>query len=100
MPPRTCTTELPPPADWLVKLRNYCSAWLRGGCSAEDLAFGGSNRLIDALFVWGSPDEIAARLTEHRQAGADHVAVQVVTDAPGTFARQAWRALAPEPVPA
>ncbi|MEU9673417.1 TIGR03620 family F420-dependent LLM class oxidoreductase [Streptomyces parvus] len=83
-----------------LKLRNYCSAWLRGGFSAEDLAFGGSNRLIDALFAWGSTDEIAARLAEHRRAGADHVAVQVVTDAPGTFARQAWRALAPELVPA
>ncbi|MFJ5196893.1 TIGR03620 family F420-dependent LLM class oxidoreductase [Streptomyces sp. NPDC088394] len=79
-----------------LKLRNYRSAWLRGGFTTEDLAFGGSNRLIDALFAWGSPDEIAARLTEHRTAGADHVAVQVVTDAPGTFARQAWRELAPE----
>ncbi|WP_330433722.1 TIGR03620 family F420-dependent LLM class oxidoreductase [Streptomyces sp. NBC_00825] len=79
-----------------LKLRNYRSAWLRRGFTTEDLAFGGSNRLIDALFAWGSPDEIAARLTEHRTAGADHVAVQVVTDAPGTFARQAWRDLAPE----
>ncbi|MFD7527874.1 TIGR03620 family F420-dependent LLM class oxidoreductase [Streptomyces sp. NPDC059849] len=79
-----------------LKLRNYRSAWLRGGFTTEDLAFGGSNRLIDALFAWGSPDEIAARLTEHRTAGADHVAVQVVTDAPGAFARQAWRDLAPE----
>ncbi|MCX4870046.1 TIGR03620 family F420-dependent LLM class oxidoreductase [Streptomyces sp. NBC_00257] len=79
-----------------LKLRNYRSAWLRRGFTTEDLAFGGSNRLIDALFAWGSPDENAARLTEHRTAGADHVAVQVVTDAPGTFARQAWRDLAPE----
>lgn len=79
-----------------LKLRNYRSAWLRGGFTAEDLTLGGSDRLIDALFAWGSPDEIAARLTEHRQAGAGHVAVQVVTDTPGTFARQAWRDLAPE----
>lgn len=79
-----------------LKLRNYRSAWLRGGFTAEDLARGGSNRLIDALFAWGSPERIAARLAEHRQAGADHVAVQVVTDTPGTFARQAWRDLAPE----
>ncbi|WP_037864792.1 TIGR03620 family F420-dependent LLM class oxidoreductase [Streptomyces sp. NRRL S-340] len=79
-----------------LKLRNYQSAWLRGGFTAEDLALGGSNRLIDALFAWGSPDEIGARLAQHRQAGADHVAVQVVTDTPGTFARQAWRDLASE----
>lgn len=79
-----------------LKLRNYRSAWLRGGFAAEDLAMGGSDRLIDALFAWGNPDKIAARITEHRQAGADHVALQVVTDTPGTFARQAWRDLAPE----
>ncbi|MFI6056398.1 TIGR03620 family F420-dependent LLM class oxidoreductase [Streptomyces violascens] len=83
-----------------LKLRNYRSAWLRGGFTAEDLALGGSDRLIDALFAWGSPDRIAARLTEHLEAGADHVAVQVVTDTPGTFARQAWRDLAPELVTA
>ncbi|MFE3070087.1 TIGR03620 family F420-dependent LLM class oxidoreductase [Streptomyces sp. NPDC059247] len=79
-----------------LRLRNYRSAWLRGGFDAEDLASGGSDRLVDALFVWGDPARIAARLTEHRRAGADHVAVQVVTDTPGTFARRAWRDLAPE----
>ncbi|MEV6455426.1 TIGR03620 family F420-dependent LLM class oxidoreductase [Streptomyces anulatus] len=77
-------------------LRNYRSAWLRGGFAVEDLSGGGSDRLIDALFAWGEPDEIAARLTEHHRAGADHIAVQVVTDSFDTFARQAWRDLAPE----
>ncbi|MBT2489447.1 TIGR03620 family F420-dependent LLM class oxidoreductase [Streptomyces sp. ISL-96] len=79
-----------------LKLRNYQSAWLRGGFTAEDLSDGGSNRLIDELFAWGKPDEIGARLTDHRRAGADHIAVQIVTDNPDTFARQAWRDLAPE----
>ncbi|PZT72283.1 MULTISPECIES: TIGR03620 family F420-dependent LLM class oxidoreductase [unclassified Streptomyces] len=79
-----------------LKLRNYRSAWLRGGFTAEDLSLGGSDRMIDALFAWGTPDRIVARLTEHRQAGADHVAVQVVTDTPDVFTRQAWRDLAPE----
>ncbi len=78
-----------------LKLANYREAWLRAGFTAEDLAGGGSTRLIDALFAWGNPDEIAARLTEHRLAGADHVAVQVVTDDPATFTRRAWRDLAP-----
>lgn len=79
-----------------LRLRNYRSAWLRGGFDAEDLDSGGSDRLIDALFAWGDTDRIAARLAEHRRAGADHVAVQVVADTPGTFARRAWRDLAPE----
>jgi probable F420-dependent oxidoreductase len=78
-----------------LNLANYQAAWLRAGFAAEDLTGGGSNRLIDALFTWGKPDEIAARLTEHRRAGADHIAVQVVTDDPAAFARRAWRDLAP-----
>ncbi|MYR54958.1 TIGR03620 family F420-dependent LLM class oxidoreductase [Streptomyces sp. SID625] len=78
-----------------LKLANYRAAWLRAGFTNEDLTDGGSNRLIHALFVWGSPDEIAARLAKHRLAGADHIAVQVVTDDPTTFTRQAWRDLAP-----
>ncbi|WP_256726102.1 TIGR03620 family F420-dependent LLM class oxidoreductase [Streptomyces sp. MNU77] len=76
-------------------LRNYRSAWLRGGFAVEDLSGGGSDRLIDELFAWGKPDEIAARLTEHHRAGADRIAVQVATDSLDTFARQAWRDLAP-----
>ncbi|MFH9292700.1 TIGR03620 family F420-dependent LLM class oxidoreductase [Streptomyces sp. NPDC017520] len=79
-----------------LALRNYRTAWLRGGFAAEDLTDGGSDRLIDELFAWGKPDEIAARLTEHHRAGADHIAVQVVTDRLDVFARQSWRDLAPE----
>lgn len=30
------------------------------------------------MVAYGSPDEIAARLDEHLQAGADHVAIQVL----------------------
>ncbi|MGC5529222.1 hypothetical protein [Streptomyces sp. SR-10] len=77
-------------------LRDYRSAWLRGGFAVEDLSGGGSDRLFDELFARGKPDEIVARLTEHHRAGADHVAVQVVTDSFDTFARRAWRDLAPE----
>ncbi|MYV98767.1 TIGR03620 family F420-dependent LLM class oxidoreductase [Streptomyces sp. SID3343] len=78
-----------------LALANYRTAWLRAGFAAADLAGGGSDRLVDALFLWGKPDEIADRLTERRRSGADHVAVQVVTDDPRVFARQEWRDLAP-----
>ncbi|WP_302186080.1 TIGR03620 family F420-dependent LLM class oxidoreductase [Streptomyces sp. AC550_RSS872] len=75
-------------------LANYRSAWLRSGFTEEDLAGGGSDRLVDALFLWGKAEDIAARLAERRKAGADHIAVQIVTDSRGTFARSGWRELA------
>jgi len=74
-------------------LRNYTSNWLRLGYTEADLADGGSDRLVDALVAWGSPEQIAARLREHLDAGADHVAVQVVA-ADGGHDREAFRELA------
>jgi probable F420-dependent oxidoreductase len=60
-------------------LVNYTSNLRRLGWSDEDLSDGGSDALIDALVAWGSPDEVAAKLSEHLEAGADHVAVQLLT---------------------
>ncbi|MGV0802765.1 LLM class F420-dependent oxidoreductase, partial [Mycolicibacterium elephantis] len=42
------------------------------------LAKPGSDRFIDAVVAHGTPDDIARRLTEHLDAGADHVAIQVL----------------------
>jgi hypothetical protein len=56
---------------------------------------GGSDRLVDALVVWGDEATIAARVQEHRDAGADHVCIQVLTDDPRAFPADQWRALAP-----
>ena len=53
-----------------------------------------SDRLVDAIVAWGTPEEIGARVDEHRAAGADHVCVQVLradADIPVTE----WRQLAP-----
>ncbi|KOV75546.1 TIGR03620 family F420-dependent LLM class oxidoreductase [Nocardia sp. NRRL S-836] len=49
---------------------------LRHGFTEADLAGGGSDRLVDALVAWGTPDEVAGKVREHLAAGADHVAVQ------------------------
>lgn len=59
-------------------LPNYTNNWKRSGFSDADLANGGSDRLIDALLAIGDVDAIAARIAEHRAAGADHIAVQVL----------------------
>jgi probable F420-dependent oxidoreductase len=76
-------------------LPNYANNWRRQGFTDDDIAGGGSDRLVDALVVWGDEATIAARIQEHRAAGADHVCVQVLTADPREFPKEQWRALAP-----
>ena len=76
-------------------LPNYSNNWKRQGFTDDDLADGGSDRLVDALVVWGDEATIAARIQDHRDAGADHVCIQVLTDDPQAFPAEQWRALAP-----
>ena len=61
-------------------LRNYTSNLRRLGFTDDDLAGAGSDRLVDALVAHGDAAAVAARLTEHLAAGADHVCVQVLGD--------------------
>jgi probable F420-dependent oxidoreductase len=75
-------------------LPNYVNAWRWMGFSADDLADGGSDRFIDAIVVTGDQDAIRRRVQEHRDAGADHVCIQVVADDNKT-AYTAYRELAP-----
>ena len=59
-----------------LTLENYRRSFLRLGFTEQDFESGGSDRLVDSLVCRG--DGIADRLQEHRDAGADHVAVRVV----------------------
>jgi probable F420-dependent oxidoreductase len=59
-------------------LVNYTSNLRRLGWSEEDVRDGGSDALIDSLAAWGTGEEVAAKLNEHLDAGADHVAVQLL----------------------
>ncbi len=59
-------------------LSNYVNNWLRLGFTETDVAKPGSDRLIDAVVAYGTPEAIARRLGEHLDAGADHVAIQVL----------------------
>lgn len=65
--------------DIYLNLQNYLNNWKRLGFTDEDVAKPGSDRLVDAVVAYGTPEAIAARLTEHLDAGADHVPVQVLT---------------------
>jgi probable F420-dependent oxidoreductase len=64
--------------DVYFDLRNWTNNWKRLGFTDDDVARPGSDRLIDALVAHGSSEQIARQLTEHLDAGADHVAVQVL----------------------
>jgi probable F420-dependent oxidoreductase len=63
-------------------LTNYLSNLRRLGWTDTDFADGGSDALIDALAVHGDAAAIARGVTAHLDAGADHVAVQVLNPDP------------------
>jgi probable F420-dependent oxidoreductase len=61
-------------------LTNYTANLRRLGFTEADVAGEGSDRLIDALVVSGDDAEIRRRFEEHHEAGADHVAVQLIAE--------------------
>ncbi len=75
-------------------LPNYARSIMRAGFDEADLADGGSDRLVDRLVAWGDEAAIAARIAEHRDAGADHVCLQVLSDDRIGLPREDWRRLA------
>jgi len=61
-----------------LQLSNYLSSFKRLGFGDDDFADGGSDRLVDAVVLHGSAVEVAAGLKAHLDAGADHVAIQLL----------------------
>ncbi len=61
-----------------MPLPNYFNNWFRLGFNEEDLADGGSDRLMDAMVLWGEADEIKVKLQQYFDAGADQVVVQPI----------------------
>jgi probable F420-dependent oxidoreductase len=64
--------------EFYLGLSNYVNNWRRLGFTDDDVRKPGSDKLIDAVVAYGTPEAIAARLNEHLAAGADHVAIQVL----------------------
>ena len=75
-------------------LPNYTNNLLALGYTPDELADGGSDRLVDAVIPWGDAETIGRLLQEHLDAGADHVAVQPLTGGHGIGLDQ-LEALAP-----
>ncbi|WP_330232990.1 LLM class F420-dependent oxidoreductase [Nocardia sp. NBC_00508] len=67
-------------AGFYLGLTNYVSNLRRFGFTDADLTTPPSDRLFDAIIAHGTPEHIVARLSEHLDAGADHVAVQILGD--------------------
>jgi probable F420-dependent oxidoreductase len=76
-------------------LPNYVNNLRRFGFTDEDFAAPGSDRLADALVAWGDVESIRARVQAHLDAGADHVAVQVLKHDRTEVPLAEWRELAP-----
>ncbi|MFJ4839410.1 LLM class F420-dependent oxidoreductase [Streptomyces sp. NPDC088746] len=79
-----------------LQLPNYTDNLLRLGFTESDFDGGGSVRLLDALFALGDAERVKTRTLEYLAAGADHVALQVLTaDEGGSgLPRAEWRELA------
>ncbi len=78
-----------------LELPNYTNTFLRLGFTEADLAGGGSDRLVDAVFAWGDEDRIRERIRAFEAAGADHLALQVVDGGDReSLPREGWRRLA------
>ncbi|MER5551922.1 TIGR03620 family F420-dependent LLM class oxidoreductase [Streptomyces sp. NPDC002793] len=79
-----------------LQLPNYTANLLRLGFEESDFDGGGSVRLLDALFALGDAEHVQARAREYFDAGADHLALQVLTadEGGGGLPRAEWRELA------
>lgn len=71
-------------ARFYLRLPNYTGNLRRLGYTDADIAGGGSGRLIDDVVPHG-PEAARAGIAAHRQAGADHVLVQLIGEG-GRFA--------------
>ncbi|MBO8194032.1 TIGR03620 family F420-dependent LLM class oxidoreductase [Streptomyces oryzae] len=83
--------------DYLARylaLGNYRNSLLRLGFTESDFDDGGSERLVDAVVAIGDAEAVRARVDEFLGAGADHVALQVVTPDMTALPREEWRTLA------
>lgn len=82
-------------ASYYLGLDNYRRNLRRLGLLEEELAGGGSDRVVDAIVAWGDVEAIQARVRAHLEAGGDHVCVQALAADPSELALGALRELAP-----
>jgi probable F420-dependent oxidoreductase len=74
-------------------LPNYANNLVRLGFEREEIE-NMSDKIVDAIVAWGSPETIKMRVDEHFSAGADHVCIQVLADTPDQVV-EGWQTLVP-----
>jgi probable F420-dependent oxidoreductase len=77
-----------------LQLANYRRSLARLGYGDNDLADAGSDKLVDAVVAWGPLEQATSRVGRHLEAGADHLAVQVLTEDRARLPLEEWRAIA------
>jgi probable F420-dependent oxidoreductase len=80
---------------WYLGVENFRASLRWQGFGDEDLAGGGSDRLVDAIVAWGDEAAVQSRVREHLDAGATHVCVQAIAEDPTEAGLPAYRRLAP-----
>jgi probable F420-dependent oxidoreductase len=76
-----------------LSLPNYTNNLRRFGFGDDDLADGGSDRLVDAIVAWGDEQAVLDRVRAHHDGGADHVALQVLPLDGASVPMDDWRRL-------
>ena len=79
-----------------LALPNYANNLRRLGYADDDVADGGSERLLGEVVVQGSAAAVAARVREHLEAGADTVVVQLRAPSPADLCVDAFAELRAE----
>ncbi|MBS0612474.1 MAG: TIGR03620 family F420-dependent LLM class oxidoreductase [Proteobacteria bacterium] len=96
---KVCLTEDPMLARQVARanlamyltLPNYYENWYRLGFNESDLHNGGSDRLMDAMVLWGSAETIKSKLRAYFDRGADQVVIQPLSSSGRT--EPDWKAL-------
>ncbi|MFI6076748.1 LLM class F420-dependent oxidoreductase [Actinoplanes sp. NPDC051343] len=85
---RRITTSYLALPNYTTMLRNY-------GFTDDDLAGEGSDHFVDTAVVWGDEAAVRKGVDAHLEAGADHVAIQVLSaDAGEHLPLEEWRQMA------
>jgi probable F420-dependent oxidoreductase len=77
-----------------LRAPNYVNNLKRHGFTDDDVADGGSERLVDAIVATGDVSAAVDRVQQHFDAGASHVCVQVLGEHFTDVPEGAWRDLA------
>ena len=74
-----------------ASLPNYRNNWKRLGFTDEDIDQG-TDRFLDAIVAWGTPDQINTRLAQHEEAGATHICIHPL-NIESEFEESLWETL-------